>query len=170
LERKDPPDFREPESPGPLVCLENAGESDSAWSFATTETPDPADLELIRSSLAAFNDAEVGAADRRTLAVLVRNGDGDILAGLWGYTAWGWLYVQWLWVAEAARGRRVAGRMLAAAEEEALRRGCHGALIDTFSPTAEMVYRRQGYEVFGVLPDFPVGRSRVFLQKRIATP
>ena len=136
--------------------------------FETTETPDPEDVAFIGSSLAAFNDAEVGPADRRTIAVQVRDGEGGIVAGLWGYTAWGWLYVQWLWVAEAARGRGVAGRMLAAAEEEALRRGCHGALIDTFSPKAETLYKRHGYEVFGVLPDFPVGRSRLFLQKRLA--
>jgi hypothetical protein len=37
------------------------------------------------------------------------------VAGLWGYTAWGWLYVQWLWVAETGREQGVAGRMLAAA-------------------------------------------------------
>ena len=136
--------------------------------FETTETPNPEDVAFIGCSLAAFNDADVGPADRRTIAVQVRDGGGGIVAGLWGYTAWGWLYVQWLWVAEAARGQRVAGRMLAAAEEEALRRGCHGALIDTFSPKAETLYKQHGYEVFGVLPDFPVGRSRLFLQKRLA--
>jgi GNAT superfamily N-acetyltransferase len=136
--------------------------------FETTETPDPEDVAFIGSSLAAFNDAEVGPADRRTIAVQVRDGEGGIVAGLWGYTAWGWLYVQWLWVAETVRGQGVAGRMLAAAEEEALRRGCHGALIDTFSTKAETLYKRHGYEVFGVLPDFPVGRSRLFLQKRLA--
>ncbi len=136
--------------------------------FETTETPDPADVAVIGSSLAAFNDADVGPAERRVIAVIVRDGEGGIVAGLSGYTAWGWLYVQWLWVAEAARRQGVARRMLGEAEEEAVRRGCHGALIDTFSPRAESIYRQQGYEVFGVLPDFPVGRSRAFLQKRLA--
>ncbi|TJV22284.1 MAG: GNAT family N-acetyltransferase, partial [Mesorhizobium sp.] len=28
-------------------------------------------------------------------------------------------------------------------------------------------YERQGYRLFGALPDFPVGRSRVFLQKKL---
>ena len=37
--------------------------------FETTETPDPKDVAFIGSGLAAFNDADVGAADRRTLAV-----------------------------------------------------------------------------------------------------
>jgi len=64
--------------------------------FETTETPNPEDVAFIGCSLAAFNDAEVGPADRRTIAVQVRDGGGGIVAGLWGYTAWGWLYVQWL--------------------------------------------------------------------------
>ena len=151
-----PPEVRDPR---PIMEL----------TFETTETPDPKDVAFIGASLAAFNDADVGAAERRTLAVQVRHAEGGLVAGLWGYTAWGWLYVQWLFVAEVARGQGIAGRMLAAAEEEAVRRACHGALIDTFSPKAEAVYRRRGYEVFGVLPDFPVGRSRVFLKKRLAS-
>jgi GNAT superfamily N-acetyltransferase len=135
--------------------------------FETTDTADPADVAFIGSSLAAFNDADVGPSERRAIAVIVRDGEGSIVAGLSGYTAWGWMYVQWLWVAEAARRQGVARRMLAAAEEEAVRRGCHGALIDTFNPKAESIYKQQGYEVFGLLPDFPVGRSRLFLQKRL---
>ncbi|TIX70404.1 MAG: hypothetical protein E5V21_27215, partial [Mesorhizobium sp.] len=38
-------------------------------------------------------------------------------------------------------------------------------LIETFNPLAVKVYERRGYRPFGVLPDLPVGRSRVFLQK-----
>jgi hypothetical protein len=57
--------------------------------------------------------------------------------------------------------------MLAAAEAEAKARGCRGAYIDTFSPVALKVYRRAGYEPFGELKDFPAGRTRVFLQKKL---
>jgi GNAT superfamily N-acetyltransferase len=75
--------------------------------------------------------------------------------------------VQWLWVDEKLRGRNMAGRMLDAAEQEAAARGCHGAWIDTFNPTALMVYQRHGYRPFGKLPNFPKGRDRVFLQKML---
>ena len=50
--------------------------------FETTETPNPEDVAFIGCSLAAFNDAEVGPADRRTIAVQVRDGGGGIVAGL----------------------------------------------------------------------------------------
>jgi len=132
-----------------------------------TSEPLPRDLAFLGEGLTAFNDSDVGASGRKTLAVFVRDEAGAIVAGISGYTAWGWLYVQWLWVDEGLRGRRIAASMLDAAEQEAVARGCRGAWIDTFNPTAAKVYQRQGYQPFGALPDFPVGRSRTFLQKKL---
>ena len=133
--------------------------------LTVTAEPTPDELGIIGDNLTAFNTADVGPSERQALAVVVRNETDRIVAGISGYTAWGWLYVQWLWVAEAARGQGVAGRMLAAAEAEARRRRCHGAWIDTFSPVALKVYQRAGYSPFGELPDFPKGRTRTFLRK-----
>ena len=135
-----------------------------------TETPDPADLAAVGDGLSAFNEMSVGPAQRRPIAAFVRDAQGRVQGGLSGYTAWGWLYVQWLWLAEGLRGQGLAGRLLAAAESEARARGCHGAWIDTFNPGAERAYRRAGYAPFGAMPDFPVGRARVFLAKRLAAP
>ena len=132
-----------------------------------TASPDPNDLEFLATNLTAFNDADVGASGKQAIAVFMRGEDNALIGGVSGYTAWGWLYIQWLWVDENHRGLKLAGKMLAAAEEEAVARGCHGALIDTFSPLAAKAYQRQGYQAFGTLPDFPIGRSRVYLQKRL---
>ncbi|HEY9011862.1 MAG TPA: GNAT family N-acetyltransferase [Devosia sp.] len=131
-----------------------------------TETPTSDELDAIGGALAAFNERDVGPADRRPIAVVARY-DGTIVAGLSGYTAWGWLYVQWLWVDETQRGHGLAGEMLEAAEREARVRGCHSAYIDTFNPVALRTYQRHGYVPFGELRDFPVGRTRTFLQKRL---
>ncbi|MER9892491.1 GNAT family N-acetyltransferase [Mesorhizobium sp. M0119] len=134
----------------------------------TTADPLPHELAFLGERLTAFNDSDVGASGRKTLAVFVRDERGAIVAGISGYTAWGWLYVQWLWVDEKLRGQRMAGTMLEAAEMEAIARGCHGAWIDTFNPKAAKAYERQGYLPFGVLADFPIGRSRIFLQKKLS--
>ena len=135
--------------------------------IAVTDAPQADALDTVGSQLARFNEADVGPAERRALAVVVTDGAGALVAGISGYTAWGWLYVQWLWVDEAQRGRRLAGRMLAAAEGEARARGCHHAYIDTFNPKALTAYQRAGYVVFGELPDFPLGRTRSFLSKSL---
>jgi GNAT superfamily N-acetyltransferase len=138
----------------------------SELSIAVTGEPSDEELKVIGGSLAASNDADVGPADRRPIAVVVRD-DAAVVAGLSGYTAWGWLYVQWLWVDEAHRGRDLAAGMLRLAEDEARTRGCRAAYIDTFNPVALKVYQAAGYRPFGELNDFPKGRTRTFLQKQL---
>ncbi|WP_104667547.1 GNAT family N-acetyltransferase [Ensifer adhaerens] len=136
--------------------------------FVVTDTPPPEALETIGNSLNAFNTADVGPSQRRPLAVLVGGPEANgARGGLNGYTGRGWLFVQWLWLPEDLRGQGLAGKLLQAAEDEAQKRGCHGAYIDTFNPQARRAYERQGYEAFGELPDYPVGRTRVFLKKSL---
>lgn len=129
------------------------------------DAPSSDELDIIGERLAAFNSGDVGPAEKQALIVAVRDEHQKLLAGISGYTAWGWLYIQWLWVDDSLRGQNMASRMLEAAEDEATRRGCHGAYIDTFNPTALKVYQRQGYKPFGELADFPKGRTRTFLSK-----
>jgi GNAT superfamily N-acetyltransferase len=139
----------------------------SDLAVTVTASPSADELAAIGSRLKAFNEADVGPADRMELAVLMRDASGEIVGGVSGYTAWGWLYVQWLWVAETQRGHGLAGRMLAAAEDEARTRRCRASWIDTFNPVALKIYQRAGYQPFGALDDFPIGRTRTFLQKRL---
>jgi GNAT superfamily N-acetyltransferase len=132
-----------------------------------TASPSPEELAVIGEGLTAFNDADVGPSERKPLAVLIRDMEDKVIGGLSGYTAWGWLFTQWLFVPETLRGEGMAGKLLSQAEEEARARGCYGAWIDTFSPLARKAYMRQGYEVFGELPEFPKGRTRTFLRKAL---
>lgn len=132
-----------------------------------TASPLPEELAAISEGLTAFNEADVGPSEREALAILIRDIDGKAIGGLSGYTAWGWLFTQWLFVPETLRGEGMAGKLLSQAEQEARARGCHGAWIDTFSPVARKAYMRQGYEIFGELPEFPKGRTRTFLRKAL---
>lgn len=133
-----------------------------------TDTPSDGDMAVVMAGLTAFNTADVGPSERRSLAVFIRDNDGTVIGGMFGYTGWDWLFTQWLFIPESLRGQGMAGRLLATAEAEAIARGCHGAWIDTFNPQALRAYQRQGYVIFGALADFPPGRSRTFLQKRLA--
>ncbi|TDK39037.1 GNAT family N-acetyltransferase [Rhizobium deserti] len=130
-----------------------------------TSEPSPEELAVIADGLTVFNEGEVGASERLPLAVLIRDEEGRTIGGLSGYTSWGWLFTQLLFIPEVLRGQAMAARLLDRAEGEARRRGCHGAWIDTFNPVALAAYKRQGYEVFGELPGFVGGRTRTFLKK-----
>jgi GNAT superfamily N-acetyltransferase len=132
-----------------------------------TAAPSGEDLDAILKSLTAYNEAEVGPADRIPLAVLIRDEGGQVIGGLSGYTSWGWLFTQLLFIPEPLRGQGMAAKLLDQAEAEARRRGCRGAWIDTFNPQALKAYQRQGYAPFGELPAFVGDRTRTFLRKML---
>ena len=139
----------------------------SGVTLTVTAEPTQDELSAIFAGLNGYNEDDVGPSDRIPIAVVVRDAAGTLVGGVSGYTAWDWLYVQWLWLDIAHRGQGLAGRMLIAAEAEARNRGCHGSYIDTFNPVALKVYQRAGYVPFGELKDFPPGRTRTFLQKAL---
>jgi GNAT superfamily N-acetyltransferase len=131
------------------------------------ETPTRAMREAIVSPLARFNEQQAGQPeDYRPLAVLLSNADtGEVVGGLYGETMFGHLHVDLLFVPEERRKSGVGRQLIERAEEEALRRGCRGVWLDTYSFQARGFYERLGYDVFGAIEDFPPGHSRFFLRK-----
>ncbi|WP_236140497.1 GNAT family N-acetyltransferase [Nostoc sp. CMAA1605] len=101
------------------------------------------------------------------LGVFMRDAQGEIVGGLVGKTHWGWLFVSHLWVAESLRGQGYGKQLLLKAEQAAKQRSCSHAYLDTFSFQALGFYQSLGYQIFGVLPDYPPGHERYFLQKQI---
>jgi hypothetical protein len=57
--------------------------------------------------------------------------------------------------------------LLERAERHARERGCRDAHLTSFSFQAPGFYRKQGYEEFGVLADFPPGHTHHFFRKRL---
>ena len=115
-----------------------------------TDAPDPSARDVIASSLAAFNEARGGPSNFRRIAVLIRDpNSGEILGGLWGVTAFGWLLIELLFVPVELRGVGLGADLMQRAEKEAARRGCTGAWLDTFSFQVRGFYERLGYSTFG---------------------
>ena len=136
--------------------------------FALTldDAPSSEDVRLIGDNLSAYNRERAGD-DYRPLAVFLRDPQDAIVGGLIGSTFWGWFAIDLFWVDEGLRGQGHGQRLLATAEEEAIRRGCRRVVLDTMSFQAPAFYLKRGYTVFGELPDFPPGHSRYYLVKRL---
>jgi GNAT superfamily N-acetyltransferase len=131
--------------------------------------PDAAIREAILGGLIAFNQTFlVPGLEIQNLAVGIRDASSqEIVGGLWGRTGWEWLTVELVFVPEGLRRQGIASRLIGIAEDEARRRGCHSAWLDTLNVKALNLYERLGYRRFGELKDFPAGRNRYFLQKRL---
>lgn len=129
--------------------------------------PAEQDILAIREGLHAFNRLHAPDDAHQELVLLLRDPDGTLAGGLLGDTYWGWLYVGILWLEEKFRRQGHGTRLLAAAEEEARRRGCHHAHLDTMSFQSLPFYEKRGYRVWGALQDLPSGHSRIFLSKKL---
>jgi len=135
----------------------------------TVSLSDLAD-EQVRKALAAplirYNEARAGPSQHCPLVLAIHDSSGVVIGGLWGATSYGWLYTQMLTVPDKLRGRGVGTRLMQQAEEEARRRGCLQAWVDT-QFGARPFYEKLGYAVFGELSDYPPGFSRTFLRKSL---
>jgi GNAT superfamily N-acetyltransferase len=128
-----------------------------------------ADAELdaqLNRELSTFNIAASGVGDQRELTVSVRDDDGELLGGLSGWT-WGTCAgVGMFWIREDARRSGWGSRLLAAAEDEAVARGCEQMVLSSFTFQAPDFYRRHGYTETGRTEGLPVaGMADVHFRK-----
>ncbi|MET7603610.1 GNAT family N-acetyltransferase [Streptomyces avermitilis] len=104
----------------------------------------------------------------RPLHVWALSADGALAGGLVGHTWTTWLHVTYLWVDDRHRGTGLGSRLLADAERTAHdERGCRAARLETWDFQAPEFYRKQGYEVVCVIPDYPPGTTEYTLTKRL---
>jgi uncharacterized protein (DUF924 family)/GNAT superfamily N-acetyltransferase len=130
-----------------------------------------ADLHrLIIDQLVAYNLAETGISTYYPVGFFLKSPRGEWLGGLMGEIWGGWLHVKFLWVDWSARSRGNGTRLLRAAEDYAVERGCIASTLETHSFQARPFYEKCGYEVFGILEHYPPGHSKFFLRKWLALP
>jgi len=104
----------------------------------------------------------------RVVRVFLQDGESKVVGGIDAMAFGGWVYIKLLWIAPALRNQGHGAKLLARAEEEAVRIGCRNAHLDTYSFEARPFYEKNGYKLFATLDDFPPGHKKHFLRKRLA--
>ena len=127
----------------------------------------PAGFEAVLSGLLTEFNAGRAGGWRGLTVVLPDPASGAPVGGMLARTGHGYLHVRYLAVPEGMRGQGFGRRLMAAAEAEAMRRGCHAAWLHTLSFQARAFYERLGYVVFGVLEDYPPGHQALFMRKAL---
>jgi GNAT superfamily N-acetyltransferase len=119
---------------------------------------------LGRNNLKHLGNAELG----KSIRVFLRDHEGRVVGGAMASLFGGWVHITLLWVEESLRGQGHGAELMNRVEREAMKLGCRCAHVDTFSFEARPFYERLGYEMFGVLEDYPEGHCKYFLKKRLA--
>ncbi|MCF1482911.1 hypothetical protein B7W85_11440 [Allorhizobium ampelinum] len=127
----------------------------------------PHSQAMISGWLTAHNDMMFGrTGGHKSLFIPIKSQEGQIEGGLIGLSARGWLDIDILFIPEPLRGRGLAGKLLALAEDEARKRGCKGAHIQTANPIATKAYQKYGYEIFGKIDHFINDFALTMMMKR----
>ena len=136
--------------------------------YVITRSAAPSDDQgFLEARLYEHNSSATEQDDGQLFAFVVRDEEQEIVAGISGWT---WAHaceIRDLWVHPALRGHGYGKRLLAAAEQEAARRGCKIVLLASYSFQAPGFYQENGYALAWKLNDFPPGHQYCYLVKRL---
>lgn len=106
-------------------------------------------------------------SDARPLVLLAHDHIG-VVGGLFAETRFAWLRISIMAVEPESRSRGVGAALLAAAESEAIARGCHQAYVETMEYQAPRFYLAHGYRIAGEIPNWDsLGHRKFFLTKSL---
>lgn len=126
-------------------------------------------LESLSESLFEHNCRVTGTRDFRWFAVVLRDAAGEVAGGSTGWTRWGWLHLDVLWIRESSRGEGYGSRLLRETENVASARGCSLVTLETASFQAPGFYRCHGYEEMFV-HDVPGNGIRKHFFRKVLVP
>lgn len=137
--------------------------------LSITDNVTTQEKEELLTGLRAFNGKFLDLTNfSGDVGVYVRDENGTMLGGLIGVRKGDWLNIVYLWVSDTVRGTGVGSQLIRTAEEEARRKGCKHALVDTASFQARPFYEKQGYQLQMSLQDYPYpGMQRHYLAKAL---
>ncbi|WP_345867913.1 GNAT family N-acetyltransferase [Shewanella algae] len=120
--------------------------------------------ELI-DKLRTYNHSYINETSQ-PLAAIARDSEGQLIGGVSGRSIYRQLLIEVVWVAKEHRGSGLGSRLMALCEQEAIKRGCLAAQLDTLSFQAPAFYAKQGFEVVGSVSGIPGSSDRYFMCKR----
>ena len=137
---------------------------DTLANIRIQDQADPAAVRRLEDAIEAFNVATTGVADARDLFAELRDDEGTVYAGVYGWSWAGTCWVELLWVRDDRRDLGVGTALMRAVEAEARARGCAQVALSTHTFQAPDFYRRLGFEQVGELKDYPRGHADLLLR------
>lgn len=132
------------------------------------------DEELIDEKLTAMDHAMVPpeeGAQEECVIYKITDEEGSIIAGcILMIDSWKMALLDVLWVEEKYRRAGLGSALVHAAEKAARDRDCYVMILGTYEFQARPFYEKHGYELRGIIRDFPRGQANYALMKRLDRP
>jgi GNAT superfamily N-acetyltransferase len=122
--------------------------------------------ELV-DALLAYNREATGILDDQELSAFIRDPEGSLMAGIYGWIFGGTGEVALIWVREELRGDGMGSALLTAFEQKCASLGCRQMVIRTHSFQSPGFYRAHGYVEVAAIRDYPVGHAYHLFQKAL---
>lgn len=135
--------------------------------LAIERNPDPAFIQFLDDQLYAFNVEASGVRDDKLLAIVLRDADGKLVGGAFGWTWGSTCYIRHLFIPADMRRRGLGTRIMQAIEQEAVSRGCVQMFLETHDFQAPAFYRKLGFEIVGTVDAYPAGHRYHTMLKRL---
>lgn len=133
-----------------------------------TYAPGASDLTDLRNRFWEYASAQIPnlSPESEDQGFLFSMLDGTrLIGGICGNVYWNGLEIDILWVEADRRGSGIGARLLAEAENFARDKGAVIAFFKTVQ--AREFYENQGYQVYGILEDRPIGSTLYHMKKRL---
>ncbi len=131
---------------------------------------DSEEQKYIGDKLSQFNKDSAPSdykKHRINVDLALKDESGNLVGGLIGMIYRHCLFIDTLWIDESLRGLGYGKELVKNAEQTARENACVFIHLDTFSFQAPDFYERLGFEVFGVLDEYPGELKRYYMKKML---
>ena len=129
------------------------------------------DSEYIRKKLIDYNSSKLPDEVKhpvKNISFILRDEADKIMGGITGTIFWHRLYIDFLWIEESLREKGYGKKLLMKMESFAREQNCKLIQLDTFSFQAPDFYQKNGFEVVGIVEEFPTKEHKqYYLAKRL---
>ena len=125
------------------------------------------DIAEICALLTAYNASHGVTNDTVPIEVYYEDENGEKLAGITGYAHGNWFFIDLLFVHSTLRGQGIGNKLLSLAEEDARKKGCKYAFVNTNAFQAPGFYQKAGYECVFKLAEFPFTGEKYYFTKTL---
>lgn len=105
------------------------------------------DEDLLFDGLNADAMKAKGMLPIRNFGAMIKDQTGNTFGGVEGFTLYGCLYIDMIWIDEKLRHQGWGSRLMNASEKIGRERGCSFATVNTMDWEALTFYQKLGYEI-----------------------